>query len=519
MDVLICSMIICCGVVSLIYFGKMLNWVWIRPKKLEKQLRQQGFKGNPYRLFYGDFKEISLITKEALSKPMNFCNDIAPRVIPIYHNARNNYGENSFVWFGPRPAVNITNPEMIREIMSKNYVFQKASGNPMARMLARGVATYETDKWAKHRKLINPAFHLDKLKHMVPSFYLSCGDMLSKWDKMIVGNEGEVDVWPYLQAMTSDVISRTAFGSCYEEGRKIFQLQKEQAHNIIEATRAMYIPGWRFLPTKVNRRMKEIVKEIESTLLGIINKRIRAMEEAAGETSMNEDLLGLLLDSNLKEIKQHGNESGMSMKEVIEECKLFYFAGQETTASLLVWTMILLSKHGDWQARARDEVLQVFGRGKPDYQELNHLKIVNMILHEGLRLYPPGVILSRITHKETTFGKLTLAAGVQLMMPVLALHHDHRIWGEDVSSFNPERFGEGVSKATQGQQLTYFPFGWGPRICIGQNFAMLEAKMALAMILQRYSFHLSPSYTHAPHTMITLQPQHGAHLILTKLQQ
>ena len=128
----------------------------------------------------------------------------------------------------------------------------------------------------------------------------------------------------------------------------------------------------RFLPTRFNRRMKETKSEIESILLGMIKERLKAIEEE----TYNNDLLGVLLESNFKE---HGNDGlGMSIEEVIEECKLFYFAGHETTASLLVWTMILLSKHGEWQARARDEVLQVFGRAKPNFQELNHLKIVSI---------------------------------------------------------------------------------------------------------------------------------------------
>ncbi|KAI3457100.1 hypothetical protein Pfo_013763 [Paulownia fortunei] len=514
MEVLLCSVALSCAVVALVYAWKILNWVWFRPRNLEKCLRQQGFSGNSYKLFYGDFKEMRKMIKDAKSKPIKFSNDIVPRVLPFIHKAVKNYGQDSFLWFGPTPAVIIMDPEVIRVVLSKSYIFQKPSGNPLGRLLARGVASYETDKWAKHRRLINPAFHIEKLKHMVPSFYLSCADMLSKWEK-IVPREGscELDVWPYLQTMTSDAISRTAFGSSYEEGRKIFELQKEQAERIMEANRSVYIPGWRFLPTKNNRRMKEIVKEVESSVLSIINKRVKAIK--AGEAG-SDDLLGLLLESNFKEIEQHGNKFGMSLNEVIEECKLFYFAGQETTSTMLVWTMILLSKHKDWQVRAREEVLQLFGKGQPDYQELNHLKIVNMIFHEVLRLYPPGAMLGRITKKESTLGKATLPAGVQLMLPAILLHHDYKIWGDDAKEFKPERFSEGVSKATQGQ-LTYFPFGWGPRICIGQNFAMLEARMALAMILQHYSFELSPSYSHAPSTVITLQPQHGAHLILTKL--
>ncbi|KAJ4874002.1 Cytochrome P450 72A14 [Raphanus sativus] len=299
------------------------------------------------------------------------------------------------------------------------------------------------------------------------------------------GSSCEVDVWPGLVSMTADVISRTAFGSSYKEGQRIFELQTELAQLMIQTFLKAFIPGYLYLPTKGNRRMKAASREIQVILRGIITK---------GQAKGNE----------------------MSTEDVMEECKLFYFAGQETTSVLLVWTMVLLSQHQDWQARARQEVRQVFGDKEPDTEGLNQLKVMTMILYEVLRLYPPVEQLTRIIHKEMKLGDLTLPTGVQINLPILLVHRDTELWGKDAAEFKPERFKEGVSKATKGQ-VSFFPFGWGPRICIGQNFALMETKMALALILQRFSFELSPSYVHAPYPVFTLHPQFGAHLILHKI--
>nr|GEZ79556.1 cytochrome P450 CYP72A219-like [Tanacetum cinerariifolium] len=503
-----------------------------RPKAMEKYLRGQGLNGNSYRFLFGDVKEMVHMTTMAKSKPIKLTDNILQRVMPFVYTSAKTHGNSFFTWMGPLPMVHITEPALIREILANNYLFQKArGGNPLTMLLARGLLAADTDQWAKHRKIINPAFHVEKLKHMLPAFYISCSEMITKWEGMTKGRSCEVDVFPHLQTFTSDVISRTSFGSSYVEGRKIFELQQEQAQLVIKAIQSIYIPGSQFLPTKSNRRMKEIARSqflptksnrrmkeiarnVKSLIKEIILKRVTAMK--MGESS-KEDLLGILLDSNYKEIKQQGNNKpGLSIDDVIEECKLFYVAGQETTANLLVWTMILLGQHTNWQDRARDEVLNVFKDKKPDIDGLSRLKVINMILQEVLRLYPPGVGMLRMIYEETKIGNITLPAGSLFMLHMMLLHHDPDIWGDDVNEFNPDRFAEGVSKAGKGL-ASYFPFGGGPRICIGQNFAMLEVKMALAMILQRFSFEISPSYSHAPDIVLTLQPQFGAQLILCEL--
>ncbi|KAK7316577.1 hypothetical protein RJT34_00142 [Clitoria ternatea] len=171
-----------------------------------------------------------------------------------------------------------------------------------------------------------------------------------------------------------------------------------------------------------------------------------------------------------------------------------------------------LSMHQNWQEKARAEVLDICCKRQPGFEAINRLKIVTMVLNEVLRLYPPVPKTMRYTKCATKIGNISVPAGVEVYLPFILFHYNDNYWGNP-EEFNPERFAEGVSKASK-DKIAFYPFGWGPRICLEQSFALIEAEMALAMILQHFSFHLSPTYTHAPYDHVTLKPKYGASIIL-----
>ncbi|KAL3502754.1 hypothetical protein ACH5RR_037203 [Cinchona calisaya] len=497
---------------------RVLDWAWFTPKRLEKRLRQQGFKGNPYRLFVGDVKDMAMLHQEALSKPLEFTHDIVPRLMPLTNKIIMTYGKNSFTWMGRAPKIHVLEPGLFKEVLTQYRKFPKnvSVHNPLIKFLFTGVGSYEGDHWSKHRRLINPAFTIEKVKNMLPTFAVCYENELMAWEN-IAAKEGshEVDVYPAFDVLASNVIAQVAFGSTYEEGRRIFHLMKELVFLTIEIMREIYIPGWSYLPTTKNMKIKGINREISDMLRNMIHKRLKSIK--AGESSDN-DLLGVLLESNFHNIQQEGNKKnvGLTIDEIIDECKLFYFVGQDTTGTTLTWTTLLLCKHPEWQERAREEVLQAFGKKRPEFGEMNQLKYVTMILYEAMRLYPPVYDLNKIAHEDTKLGPYTIPAGTQIQLLTAMVHREKSIWGEDSMEFNPMRFVDGVAAATKNQ-IAYIPFSYGPRNCVGQNFAMLEMKLALAMMLQRFTFSLSPSYVHAPFSIISLQPQHGSHVIFRKL--
>ncbi|XP_058225282.1 secologanin synthase 2-like [Rhododendron vialii] len=508
-----------CLAVLTILAWRFYYWAWVTPKRIEKLLREQGFDGNPYKFLVGDIKEYSQLLKEAHSKPIDIDDNTLPRVYPIVHKSIQKYGKKNFVWFGRIPKVTILDPQHVKEVLTNYKTFQKhfAATNPLCMLFLTGIGTLEGDKYLKHKKIIAPALHLEKLKGMVSDFDAVYSDLIVRLKKMTESTGSvELDVAPLFETVTIDVISRTAFGSSYTEGQNIFALIKEMRNLTFVLQRRPNIPYSHYLPTRTNIRIRQVNKELDDYLRDMIERR---MNEMKGGAATKSDLLGLLLESNFQAIKLGNESAGMSMKDIIDECKLFYFAGHETIGLLLVWTTVMLSRHPKWQESAREEVFQVLGKERArTYDDLSRLKIVTAILYEALRLFPPVPDLSKITVEETKLGDLTIPAGVVVMLQTIALHRDKTIYGPDAMEFNPERFFEGVVAATKGQ-LAFIAFSSSTRACLGQVFALTQVKLGLAMILQHFSFELSPSYKHGPKVDLVLTPQYGAPIIYHRLKK
>ncbi|CAA2958845.1 cytochrome P450 CYP72A219-like [Olea europaea subsp. europaea] len=363
----------------LILGWRIMDRIWLKPKKKERMLKQQGFKGNPYtltRLLFGDVKENSVEYAEALRKTINIHDEAVPRVMPFVHKTIEKYGKMSFMWVGPRPRVLIMDPELMKTVMSKYNIFKKnfkVTNNIVQTLISR-ILNQEGEKWSKSRKTQNPIFQLEKIKQMIPAFQVSCDEIVNEWKNLVSSSKDGscvVDVMSHIEVLTTKVVSRTLFATDYAQDKRIYEILKELTAIARQTTRIVDLPGAKYLPTMTNRRSKQIKNELRKSFSILINERTKAIK--AGKT-MEDNFFHVLLESELAEA--HGIKN---MDDLIGNVQLFYFAGHETTTAMLVWTMILLSIHQNWQERARQEVFQVFGDRKPDYEGLSQLKIVSRL--------------------------------------------------------------------------------------------------------------------------------------------
>ncbi|CAM8923000.1 unnamed protein product [Rhodiola kirilowii] len=519
---------------------KIIKALWWNPRKIQHHFSKQGVRGPPYRFFIGNVKELAALMSIASSQPLPlFSHNILPRVLSFYHHWNKIYGATFLVWFGTTARLTVSDPELIREIFTtRAESYEKTDTHPLVKQLeGNGLLSLKGEKWSHHRKIINPTFHMENLKLLIPVMAKSVAEMLDKWCNMSDSGETEIEVSEWFQTLTEDVVTRTVFGSSYIDGKAIFQLQAEQMLYAAESFQKVFIPGYRFIPTKKNMNSWKLDKEIRRLLVKLIDERSENLgNEMKGDFNGGKDLLGLMIRASQREkaggqmshevrrlLASSSSSSSSSAAEItysdiIEECKTFFFAGKQTTSSLLTWTTILLAMHPHWQTLARDEVLKVCGsRRLPSKDDLPKLKLLSMIVNESLRLYPPTVATIRRAKADVELGAYKVPSGTELLIPILAVHHDKASWGTDANDFNPSRFANGANRAAN-HPMAFMPFGVGARSCIGQNLATLQAKIAIAVILQKCNLRLSPSYQHAPSVLLMLYPQHGAPVIFQRLK-
>ncbi|KAL9397916.1 hypothetical protein Peur_012169 [Populus x canadensis] len=484
--------------------------LWV-PYKIQHHFYKQGIGGPGYRPIFGNTAERRRLVKEALSKPIAppFHHNILHRVFPTYSVWSKMHGKTYLYWFGAKPRLVLSDPATIKEVLiNTGGPFERMKFDPVTKQLLgdKGLMELTGDKWAVHRRISSLALNMEQVKGWVPKIVASITDMLENWEGKRAGREEfEMDVHKEIQNLSADIVSRTIFGSSFEEGKRIFELQEKQMHLASLYYSHVPISGFRFLPTEKNKEQWRLDQEIR----GSIEKLIEAAANNRREEK-SRNLLSLLTSS----YKNHdGEEEKLEVEEIIDECKTFYFAGKETSATVLTWTFILLAIHQEWQIKAREEVVAVCkDKEHPTADILGELKIINMILHEAIRLYTPVTMLVRETCKDVKLQGLHIPANTPLILAVIAAHHDTKVWGEDADKFNPLRFCE-----PRKHSSSFFPWGLGPRTCVGQKLALVEIKLVLAVIIRQFSFVVSPKYVHAPAEFLTVQPQYGAQILFRKI--
>ncbi|XP_050374810.1 cytochrome P450 CYP749A22-like [Argentina anserina] len=490
---------------------KIFHKIWWIPNRVQRLMASQGIRGPRYRLLHGNIKEVSNLSKEAMSRPLDLSHNILPVVLPHVHAWTKMYGKNYLQWHGTVAQLVVTEAKLCKEILgNKDGFYLKPDFRTFTKVFGNGLQNLEGERWVKSRKLANQAFHGESLKNMIPDMIASTNTMLDRWKSH--DERKEMDVHEEFRLLSSELISRTAFGSSYVEGKNIFD-KLMRLSLLLKNDFNIKFPGFSKLFRTSNDTVSDrLVKEISDSIRGIVKKR-EDKEMNREDGSFGSDFLGLLLKAH----HDTNNIQRISVDDLIDECKSFYFVGHETSNNLLSWTVFLLALHTDWQEKGREEVIQIFNKQIPNPEGLSKLKTMSMILNESLRLYTPAVTGARRLENDVRLGKLIVPSTVELIIPYLALHHEPDSWGQDAQLFKPERFSEGVAKATKNSIVTFIPFGMGPRICVGQNFATFEAKIALSMMLQRYSFTLSPGYVHSPLRTISLRPRHGVQVMLHSL--
>ncbi|KAH6793836.1 hypothetical protein C2S52_004313 [Perilla frutescens var. hirtella] len=498
---------------SVSFFGRSI----LRPRRLRSRIVKQGIRGPVPSILYGNIPDIKMITQSqkplVKNSPEKIVHDWFPAVFPHLEQWRNEFGLTFLYSTGTIQLLCITDAEMLKEMSlctSLNLGKPSFLSTERGPLLGRGILSSNGPYWVHQRKIIAPEFYLERVKGMVNMMTESTSAMLKTWEKKTANLDGKVEITVDrdFRSLSADIISRACFGRSYVEGEKIFS--KLQSLQRIMSRGDIGVPGMRHLPTKHNRELWRLEREIDSMILD-------AVKSFSSDDNSTKNLLQLLMSA----AEDDGDDSNIPAdmtpnKFIVDNCKNIYFAGHETTAISASWCLMLLAAHPEWQARAREEVLEIYGKNMATADMLRNMKVLSMVIQETLRLYPPVAYVVREALQDIHLKGLNIPRGANIQVPIPVIHQNPELWGSDAHQFKPERFANGVSGACKIPQA-YMPFGFGSRTCTGQHFAMAELKVILSLILSKFSWSLSPAYHHLPVFRLVIQPQHGVCILLEKL--
>ncbi len=409
------------------------------------------------------------------------------------------YGDVVRCRLGPKIVHLLNHPDHVEQVLrtrAANYDKDTRSSSAIRTVTGESLLTCNGDFWKRQRRMDQPAFHHHRIHGFAATMTEACQIMLGKWKSVPSGSM--LDVASEMARLTYTIVGRTLFS--FDTGKDSETVERAMRvmlpHLFGRLGNLINPPAW--FPTLTNRRFTRSLAEVDHVVYRIIRSHRRALAEGKPGT----DLLAMLMEARDGE-----NGACLSDTQLRNETITFLLAGHETTANALSWTFHLISLHPEIEHQLFEELTTVLGGRTPTLADVPKLVHTKSVIQEAMRLYPPIWIIERRVIADDVIAGYPMPAGSAVVISPYALHRHPAFW-ERPECFDPNRFLSG------SPPLAYIPFGAGPRFCIGNEFAMLEAQLITAMVLQNFQLRGIPGRRVEPQPDITLRPRNGLKMSL-----
>ena len=422
-------------------------------------------------------------------------------LLSFFTDCARRYGDVVSLRLGAWPALLLNHPDHFEYVLvenNRNFIKHTFFWRHVADIFGRGLVTNEGAPWLRQRRLMQPAFHRERIAAYGATMVEYTERMLDGWNR---DGAAARDVHRDMMQLTMEIATKTLFGADLSDGTAA-EIGAAFDGAIVEIARRfrrpVKIPKWVPLPS--NRRYMRAVARIDRLVYDVIEQKRRT-------PGHGDDLLSMLLET------RDEDGSAMDGTQIRDEAVTIFLAGHETTAIALSWAFHLLGLHPGVEARLVRELREVLGDRVPETADLPRLPFLSHVVNESMRLYPPAYAFGREAVAACEIGGYPVPAGTTIFMSPWVVHRDER-WFDDPLAFRPERWENDLARKLP--RFAYLPFGGGPRICIGNSFALMEAALILASVVRRY--RLTPRAGHAvePFPSITLRPRDGVPMVVTR---